>query len=294
MIEQLRKMYEDDFTTQVNTRNWDEFIWFHTKENEVFGIKHHRLSENELQLLSMIAERYEHTQKTGHTLGKWYEYIYENKAINESISSVRFYYFFTDRAVEEKDLLIETICGTVTSPSVVWLNEKSGWIVDESPVKTALVDELYEVTQSITSDFFIQVKLFIGQLHPMNASLRKKIVDEMELMQKIPSDFSKRHNVLTFSDVISSTFLMQNNIFTLHVLSDLLIEALQEKELVLTIKLFIESNLNVTQTAKKMFMHRNSVQYRIDKFIEWTGIDIRKFREALAVYLLILHNELHT
>ncbi|WP_243291498.1 helix-turn-helix domain-containing protein [Bacillus sp. FJAT-47783] len=290
MIEQLQKMYNDDFTTQFNNSN--EYIWFQTKEKEVFGIKHHRLSENELQLLSMIAERYDSIQKTSCTFGKWYEYIYENKAMNESISSVRFYYFITDRAVEEKDLFVETISGTITSPSVVWLNEQSGWIVDESPEKTAMTEELYEITQSITSDFFIQVTLFIGQLHPVNASLRKKIVAETELIQKIPRSFFKRNSVLTFSDVISLSFLMGEDIIKANVLSHFFGEALQEKELTITIKLFIESNLNVTQTAKKMFMHRNSVQYRIDKFIEWTGIDIRKFREALAVYLFILHSEL--
>jgi DNA-binding PucR family transcriptional regulator len=35
-------------------------------------------------------------------------------------------------------------------------------------------------------------------------------------------------------------------------------------------------------------MHRNSLQYRIDKFIEKTGIDIKHFKGAVAVYLAIL------
>ncbi|OLG03008.1 Fis-type helix-turn-helix domain protein [Bacillus paralicheniformis] len=36
-----------------------------------------------------------------------------------------------------------------------------------------------------------------------------------------------------------------------------------------------------------MFIHRNSLQYRIDKFIERTAIDIRQFEEAAAVYLMM-------
>ncbi|WP_232787093.1 helix-turn-helix domain-containing protein [Planococcus sp. MB-3u-03] len=35
-------------------------------------------------------------------------------------------------------------------------------------------------------------------------------------------------------------------------------------------------------------MHRNSLQYRLDRFHENTGIDVRKFEHAMAVYLAIL------
>jgi DNA-binding PucR family transcriptional regulator len=37
--------------------------------------------------------------------------------------------------------------------------------------------------------------------------------------------------------------------------------------------------LNASLTAKRLFIHRNSLQYRIDKFIERTGIDIRQLKK---------------
>ncbi len=68
---------------------------------------------------------------------------------------------------------------------------------------------------------------------------------------------------------------------------------IEEEELLKTIQVFLESNSNTTLAAKKMFMHRNSLQYRVDKFIEKTGIDVKKFDGALAVYLcLILRTQL--
>ncbi len=51
---------------------------------------------------------------------------------------------------------------------------------------------------------------------------------------------------------------------------------------------FIEHDLNASQTSKALYMHRNTLNYRIDHFKDKTGIDIRHFRGALALYLLFL------
>ncbi|MBY6268509.1 helix-turn-helix domain-containing protein, partial [Parageobacillus thermoglucosidasius] len=57
------------------------------------------------------------------------------------------------------------------------------------------------------------------------------------------------------------------------------------------IKTFFQCDLNVSLAAKKLYMHRNSLQYRIDKFIEKTGMDIKHFQGAVAVYLAMLIQE---
>ncbi|NQD69024.1 PucR family transcriptional regulator, partial [Bacillus haikouensis] len=62
----------------------------------------------------------------------------------------------------------------------------------------------------------------------------------------------------------------------------------EDTELIHTVKAFLENQSNISQTAKKLFMHRNSVQYRIDKFIEKTSIDIKSFQGALLAYLALL------
>lgn len=63
-----------------------------------------------------------------------------------------------------------------------------------------------------------------------------------------------------------------------------------DQEALDTIQMFIECNLNVSETAKKLYIHRNSLQYRLDKFHESTGIDIKQFDKAFTVYLAILAN----
>ncbi len=53
-----------------------------------------------------------------------------------------------------------------------------------------------------------------------------------------------------------------------------------------TILGFINSNMNASKTAKTLYMHRNTLNYRLDNFINKTEIDVRKFKGAIAIYLL--------
>lgn len=66
-----------------------------------------------------------------------------------------------------------------------------------------------------------------------------------------------------------------------------------DDEMIRTLEMFLQYNLNVSETAKKMYMHRNSLQYRIDKFIAETGVNVQNFEDAVAVKMAILIKSMH-
>ncbi len=49
---------------------------------------------------------------------------------------------------------------------------------------------------------------------------------------------------------------------------------------------FAEAGLNATKASQSLYMHRNTLNYRLDNFTKTTGIDIRTFAGAYALYLL--------
>ncbi len=57
-------------------------------------------------------------------------------------------------------------------------------------------------------------------------------------------------------------------------------------ETIQTVIGFIESDLNATLASKKLYMHRNTLNYRLDHFIAISEIDVRTFAGAQAIYLL--------
>ncbi|HHY24896.1 MAG TPA: PucR family transcriptional regulator [Clostridiaceae bacterium] len=56
---------------------------------------------------------------------------------------------------------------------------------------------------------------------------------------------------------------------------------LLDSEIFHTIQKFFENNLNVSETSRQLYVHRNTLVYRLDKIQKLTGLDLRKFDDAL-------------
>ncbi|HHY39688.1 MAG TPA: hypothetical protein GX502_00365 [Syntrophaceticus sp.] len=55
-----------------------------------------------------------------------------------------------------------------------------------------------------------------------------------------------------------------------------------------TVKTFFDCNLSVNKTANKLFVHRNTLTYRLDRVNSLTGLDPRNFYDAMYLYLAIM------
>jgi len=61
-----------------------------------------------------------------------------------------------------------------------------------------------------------------------------------------------------------------------------------DEETLNTINKFFENNLNVSETSRQLFVHRNTLVYRIEKLEKATGLDIRTFDEALTFKIALM------
>lgn len=55
-----------------------------------------------------------------------------------------------------------------------------------------------------------------------------------------------------------------------------------------TINMFFNNNLNVSETARELFVHRNTLVYRLEKLQKQTGLDIRRFDDALTFKIALM------
>lgn len=65
-------------------------------------------------------------------------------------------------------------------------------------------------------------------------------------------------------------------------------KVLENEELITTVKVFFDNNLNISVASREGFMHRNTLVYRLDKLQNMIGLDVRKFNEAVVFENLIL------
>ncbi|MEF9840601.1 MAG: helix-turn-helix domain-containing protein, partial [Lachnospiraceae bacterium] len=65
------------------------------------------------------------------------------------------------------------------------------------------------------------------------------------------------------------------------------IEAL-DHETLSTINKFFENSLNVSETSRQLYIHRNTLVYRLDKLQKSTGLDLRIFEDAITFKIALM------
>ena len=61
-----------------------------------------------------------------------------------------------------------------------------------------------------------------------------------------------------------------------------------DRETLMTVQSFFENNLNVSETSRKLFVHRNTLVYRLEKIRKLTGLDLREFEHAVTFKVALM------
>ena len=61
-----------------------------------------------------------------------------------------------------------------------------------------------------------------------------------------------------------------------------------DEDTISTIQKFFENSLNISETSRKLFIHRNTLVYRLDKIQKNTGLDLREFDDAIIFKIAMM------
>ncbi len=61
-----------------------------------------------------------------------------------------------------------------------------------------------------------------------------------------------------------------------------------DEETLFTVQKFFENNLNVSETSRQLYIHRNTLVYRLDKILKITGLDLRNFDDAIIFKITLM------
>ena len=61
-----------------------------------------------------------------------------------------------------------------------------------------------------------------------------------------------------------------------------------DEEMMATMEKFMECSLNVSETSRQLFIHRNTLVYRLDRMQKLTGLDLRNFDDAITFKLAMM------
>ncbi len=292
MLEKLENLFQTAFTTTYNAQDNNRY-WFQTEDGRKFGISKTALSNSEHNLLKTLFLPVEHLtieQNNSNIQQKWYDFLFNDAKevpFLQDVKTLRFFYFYLKQPIDDFNNFKEAITGGFQQPIILMINDTQGMIIDEKPQVVFDQESFNQLSDTFTSDFFVEIYSYIGQLHQANYLLKEKFDHEFKCFNTIHR-YANREKTITFYEALPLLMIHSPSFVKKDILSDLFVESIEGQEMLHTIQVFLQCNLNASLTAKKLYIHRNSLQYRLDKFIENTGIDIRSFANAAFVSLAMI------
>ena len=136
-----------------------------------------------------------------------------------------------------------------------------------------------------------KIKIGVGDFTKNIEEINKSLL-EAKIALKIKEIFNKKDNSIYHSDLGIERIIYKLPIFICkkfikEILKKEKIENL-DKDTLFTINKFFENNLNISETSRKLFIHRNTLIYRLEKIKNLTGLDLKIFKDAIKFKLALM------
>ena len=267
------------------------------KENEVaipisskqwLLLKKSSLTEREQELISLLLEK-----ESAFDGGPWYDYLVHNHGkLPQNIQKIQFVhchlFHYENETIGSWLEMMRTILPNRIADFQLSYQDYI-FVLDQTqlvPVKDVLRDTL----SAIEYDFSLTLTIQIGQIWPL-------IFEESypELFQAEHALFVKWWEQAQHSNVHSFSQLFLWGIgqkdFILPILTKKLHQLIESQDqLVDIIAALWENTAVVTKAAQQLYIHRNTLQYHIDKWEELTGLQLKDLTDLTLCYQIVIND----
>ena len=147
------------------------------------------------------------------------------------------------------------------------------------------------IVDTLTSEFYIRCVVGIGTTVTGIKNLAHSF-KEAQVAIEVGKVFDTERTIVTYDNLGIARLVYQLpttlcEMFLKEVFKKGSIESL-DQETLFTIQKFFENNLNVSETSRKLFVHRNTLVYRLEKIKKLTGLDLREFEDAIVFKVALM------
>lgn len=176
---------------------------------------------------------------------------------------------------KEKDFIIET------SKRDVVIIKEIGQGVTQSALKALCESILDMLSKRYGAIAVVGIGTVVNNVQDLPTSFK-----EAELALEVATVFFTDENVISYYNLGIARLVYQLpktlcEMFLKEVFRHGSVDSL-DNETLFTIQKFFENNLNVSETSRKLFVHRNTLVYRLEKIKKLTGLDLRDFEDAVV------------
>ena len=177
---------------------------------------------------------------------------------------------------------------------VLSINETDVAVVKqiEADTTAAQLEKLaHSMEEKLKSELYVKTVIGIGTV----AAHLRELADaykEAQTAIEVGKVFDTEKSVSNYENLGIGRLIYQLpttlcDIFLTEVFKKNSIDSL-DQETLFTINKFFENNLNVSETSRKLFVHRNTLVYRLEKIKKLTGLDLRQFDHAIVFKVALM------
>lgn len=300
IIEEILKKYETYYQTAFSLKWYDCLIYSSFDEQEAKSSISFIVNEKEAVLL--CKEKDFEQQLNGMVVAL--KTIMENESVDEALKNALEGHYTLDEyeLLQEQYHLKEVVLLIVQTEQAsehlfpVLKNIVSYAMCKQSENQVVILFEnnnfkqaLMELKDTLEAELYCRVSLSYSQAFRSLDKIQeayKQAKEYLDLMMKYDSSLSiADHNKLWLAYFIEN--LDNQKIETLINKNDLECLMNIDEELLNTIKVFLQNNLKLAETSRQLYLHRNTLIYRLDKIHAITGLDIRSFDDALKMEIAL-------
>lgn len=150
------------------------------------------------------------------------------------------------------------------------------------------------IADTLSSEFYTDSVIGIGTVVTGVKDLARSY-KEAQVALEVGKVFDTNKSIVSYENLGIARLIYQLpttlcEMFLREVFKKGSIESL-DQETLFTIQKFFENNLNVSETARKLFVHRNTLVYRLEKIKKFTGLDLREFDDAIVFKVALMVNK---
>ncbi len=162
----------------------------------------------------------------------------------------------------------------------------------EQDATPAEVEQLaQDIVDTAGSEFYCKVGIGIGTI-VSNVKDLARSYKESQIAIEVGKVFESEKEVISYENLGIGRLIYQLpttlcEMFLSEVFKHGSLDTL-DKETLQTIQVFFDNNLNVSETSRKLFVHRNTLVYRLEKIRKLTGLDLRQFDHAITFKVALM------
>ena len=147
------------------------------------------------------------------------------------------------------------------------------------------------IEETLLSELSVKCLIGIGSVSSQMKDIAKSFKEATTAIE-VGAVFDTEKNIISFENLGIGRLIYQLPItlcemFLSEVFRKGSIDSL-DQETLFTIQKFFENNLNVSETSRKLFVHRNTLVYRLEKIKKLTGLDLREFDHAIVFKVALM------